>query len=191
MSVNIAQLKTIIKALIEETKNENLTSLNEKAEATHLSSLTDVQKFCIRMWGGILYMEYDYLSSGPDKSNRLGPLVKEYNDLVKADDEEGLEDFEEWVQEGASRGGVPLLTKKTYDTVMNSASVKIPEELIVYKSGDDGMPKNDRWISTCTIKGQYSDYGKETKYVLPKGTPVIFTHGLADRDEVIINTKYL
>ena len=48
------------------------------------------------------------------------------------------------------------------------------------------------WISISTSDIPYGSIDDiKHKVILKKGTPVIFTHGLADNDEVIIKSKIL
>lgn len=185
----IRKRKKKLKEKLLEKQENSLT--NKDVEEKQKESLTDLQKFGIAIWGGLLYMGYDDLPNGSDNSDKLKDIAKEYLTAKKNDDEDTLEELDEWIEEGASMGGKPMLTKQTFDSIMNSTATELPEDMVVYKSGEGSKPKNDRWLSTTTSEGAYSNLGKEQKYVLPKGTPVIFSHGLADKNEVIVNSQYL
>lgn len=144
----------------------------------------------IRAWGGVLYLDYDQLPSGPGNLAAISGDIEEYLNAVKQDDEDTVAEFEEWFQEGAKKGGKAYLTKQAFDTVMHTAERALDKELVVYKTGNGDRSKA-RWISTTTRKGAYQDYGAEASYTLPKGTKVIFADGIADNDEVIIHTSEL
>ena len=167
---------------------------NKKVELKAKESLTDNQKLAIMLWGRLLYIDYDSLPEGEDesKSSNFEVLKKEFFDAHKNMDDEKLEELDEWINEGAKiNGSKPTITKKTIDNLLKSAETILPEEMTVYKSGSGIIPKNDRWLSMTTKKGLYKHLGNEQEYKLPKGTPVIFTHGLTDEGEIIINSKYL
>lgn len=74
---------------------------------------------------------------------------------------------------------------------MESIQTKIPEDMVVYKYGDPIKHQKNRWLSFTSEKGSHSHLGQETKFVLKKGTPVIFSNGFADKSEVILNSKYI
>jgi len=72
---------------------------------------------------------------------------------------------------------------------MNSCQQTLESKLIVYRYSDNYILKPHKWISTTTIKENVSPYnGQINSYILKPGTLVIFTEGLADNNEIIINT---
>ena len=173
-----------------------------KSFKEHLSEASRVTKnkwgydkfqwFMIRQWGSILYMDYEGLKPGPVNMKELEKHIDDYIEIVKSGDTDEAYEFDDWVQEGMRSNGKPLLTKTAFDKIMVSAERKIPKPITVYKSGKK-THSGDRWISTTLQKDapRYSDYGDTETFELPKGTPVIFADGIADGDEVIINTKNL
>ena len=138
-----------------------------------------------------MYLSYDLLPDGPDNSKQIKPYAKEYVQALKDNDEDTLEDLNDWIEEGMSVSGKKLLTKQTYDSIMESIQTKIPEDMVVYKYGDPIKHQKNRWLSFTNEKGSHSHLGQETKFVLKKGTPVIFSNGFADKSEVILNSKYI
>lgn len=144
----------------------------------------------IKLWGALLYLGYDNLPGGPGYLNELKPHLLKYLQALEDEDDDEREELNDWFDEGAKMNGKALLTKNLVDKVFHSCEKEIDEELIVYKSGEK-THKDDRWISTSTKKGQYKSYGPEVEYKLPIGTKVIFADGIADKNEVIINTSEL
>jgi hypothetical protein len=154
-----------------------------------------VQSCLVHAWGGTLYLDYDGLPSGSgDKNQLLRHLEKDYVRAVENDDQETLMDLQEWLGEGAplklgSQRREYLLTKQLCDIIYTSCLKPLDKDLVIYKSGDG--KNSGRWISVTINKGQYLDYGEEKEYTLTKGTKVIFTEGLCDDGELIINSSVL
>jgi hypothetical protein len=144
----------------------------------------------IKMWGGVLYLDYEYLPRGQGNIKNLEAEVNEYLDAHKRNDLESVQDLEEWFQDGAKRNGKVFFTQDMLDDVLHSAETAITAPITVYKSGEK-THKNDRWISTTLDSDQYKHMGKEQKYDLPVGTKVVFADGIADKNEVIIHTSEL
>ena len=153
-----------------------------------------LQSCLVHAWGGTLYLDYDTLPSGPgDKSQLLRHLEKDYVRAVEKDDQDEVMDLQEWLGEGApikiGSQRKYLLTKQLCDMIYTSCLKPLDEDLVIYKSGDG--KSSGRWISVTINKGQYPDYGEEREYILSKGTKVIFTEGLCDDGELIINSSLL
>lgn len=169
---------------------------NNEAEKLSKRNLTKTKAFVIKLWGSLLYMSYDGFKSGEDLS-KTKDFENMRDEYMNTQDQDDLDELNEWIDEGARlKNGKSLINKTTIDSIFSSAETKLPEEMIVYKTHlKNDIPRKDRWISTTLNKGVYgSDKNQdliETQYKLPKGTPVIFTHGLADKDEIIINTNNL
>ena len=149
-----------------------------------------IQFAAIRLWGGVLYLDYDSLPLGQGNLDQFSVEVNDYLSALKSNDEDAIVEFEEWCQEGAKKGGKSLLTKQVFDSILHSAERTIDKEIVIFKSGKKNHT-SDRWISTTLAKGRYSDLGDEQQYTLPVGTKVIFADGIADEDEVIIHTSKL
>lgn len=178
-----------------------------KVEKQAKESLDINKKFAINSWGSLMYMEYDTL---PDKNphptrddayHLKHDVIVTYVKALENNDEETRSDVEDWIQGGAKyNDGSAVLTKKVYDQIFESAQTILPSPMVVYRtsgyggnSSEDDEKNNPRWQSFTRTQGVYrnGDNNIERRYVLPKGTPVIFTHGLADDNEIIIHGKYI
>lgn len=159
-------------------------------ESNYKNGYSKIQYAMIRLWGGILYLEYDNLPSGSGNLKAISEDIDDYLDALEQHDEDLIEELEEWFQEGAYKNDKACLTKTLYDEIMHSAEREIDSELIVYKSGNK-TGDSDRWKSFTTDKDGYSHLGNQTTYILPKGTKVIYADGIADKNEIIIHSKNL
>lgn len=160
-------------------------------ESADYSSL---QRFVIIAWGKLLYIDYESLPKGQDHSDddRLWDYVDDY---LRSNEKE-RDEQDEWVAEGMPvKGGVKLLNRTTVDAVFKSAQKPLAKDLKVYRHSDDSNLRPHSWISVTSLAkadNAYKFHGAvKHEYLLPKGTLVIDTHGLADPGELIISTDVL
>ena len=163
---------------------------------TKIINYSDLQKAMIMSWGRILYLGYKQLPIGKGNKSELLKEIKFYFKAIEDGDEDEILDFEEWFQEGCpvKENGVRtfLLTKDLLDEIFQSCETEISEPLVVAKFGKRTSTA-ERWTSVTTDINTdvYNRLGDKNVYTLPVGTKVIFTNDLADKDEIIINNKYL
>ena len=143
----------------------------------------------VKLWGNTMYGNYDHLPRGRGDLEKLKKELAEYLKLDYDKDEEALFDMADWFGEGARIRGKPRLTRDLYDQLMQPAVAPITGELVLYKSGHGKLPEHNRWLSMSPEPGEYASWGPTSTYVLPKGTHVIDTQGLADPNEIIIQTR--
>lgn len=147
----------------------------------------------ITLWGNTMYLNYMDLPSGPDYTHD-SRLINAFNEFMKEDyDTEKYLDFIEWFDEGAKIKGSPLLTKKTFDILMHANETVLTEELDVYRSG---KIHSTGWMSFTVADSAhfygYKDGNTDSHlFILKPGAKVIFTRGLADENEIIINANQL
>ena len=155
---------------------------------------SELQRFMIIAWGELLYLDYDSLPNGTLSEDRRRELEIEVHEFMSSSDD--IDDIGEWIAEGMpmrdpANKRYYLLPKTIVDEVLESAETVLTDDLIVYKTGN-GKLQSHRWISTTMNKGAYSFInGEEVQYTLRPGDKVIFANGLADRNEVILNSVYL
>jgi len=149
---------------------------------------------CIILWGQTLYLDYEYLEIGNDNSNHPD-LLDGFKDVVDAfnnKDDKELEELVDWFQDGASYGGVKLLTKNTYDIIMESNQTILIDDLRVFRTGDFYNIQKGYWLSFSMEAERYGrPDDKEHTFIIEKGKPIIYTRGLADHDEVIIKSDII
>ena len=149
--------------------------------------LSDLQIIMIKLWGNTMYLMYDDLPRGKGNQLKLENELITFFDIEKGGDIDEYIELLDWLEEGASVNGKPLLTRELYDTLLQSAATTITEELTIYKSGMNGEIKPiNRWASWTTIANNYKEIGEERKVTLSPGAKVVFTNGHADKGEVII-----
>lgn len=141
----------------------------------------------IKAWGHLLYLAFHSVPWKIEKHRLVSiqDFKKEFREYLNNSEDE---DLQEWMAESPPSydGGRIFL----YDGErMNSALFNIAEKtrltkpLIVYRYE---TVEGSGWNSFTTNPDlRYG--GDEKKYSLQVGTPVIFTDGLADRDEVIVH----
>jgi hypothetical protein len=154
-----------------------------------IANNNELQKFIITCWGKLLYLDYLSLPNGKNQINNPA-LLKTAREYLAASEEE-LEDLDEWAAEGAKlKDGTYLLSRETVDALLHSCETPLDKELTLYRFQSKLESfKQDSWISMTTADSGYS--GKRQKYVLPKGTKIIDTHGLADKSEFIVSTNVI
>jgi len=138
----------------------------------------------IRAWGTTLYLSYHKLGSYKtvDYSLYLKTL-KEYASLDE--DSEEYEDITDWLSDiPPTIDGIPVWDKKRLEKDYQKMASKtpLPYDLIVYRTSNKEEPGLN---SYTTIDGAYGDIKNQKTYNVPKGTSIIWGHGIADNDEVI------
>jgi hypothetical protein len=150
------------------------------------------QEFIIKMWGKLLYLDWETLpTEGNMIKSKLLQHIIYYNNLDPAENAYEIKEFEEWVPEGMSVNKRPTLTLQLFNNIMNSCQTSLENKIEVYRYSDNYILKPHKWISLTTIKDSSPYFGKKSTYILEPGTLVIFTKGLADKNEIIINTDEL
>jgi len=151
-----------------------------------------IQEFIITQWGRLLYLDWETLpTTGNTNKLKLIPHIQYFHDITTKEDEEAIEEFEEWVAEGMYVNNYPLLTLQLFNEIMTSCQVPLENEIEVYRYSDDHILKPNKWISMTTIKDNSPYSGKMIEYTLMPGILIIDAHGLADDNEIIINTNEL
>jgi hypothetical protein len=148
---------------------------------------------CIKLWGGVLYLDYPHLPRGPGNLSFVENAFRDLARDVKEGNDEEVDDFNEWAQEGMKTKGnkAPNLTKELYDKIMRTAERETTKPLTLHREGkifDNG------WTSTSLTsrKAGVGDSGTEQHtFEIPVGTKVIFADGIADKDEVIVDSAIL
>lgn len=157
------------------------------------SSYTALQTFVIKAWGKLLYLDYLSLPEGSDESSNheLIKLAKEYEAAEKSGDEDQIDELDDWINEGCKmKNGKYLLSKKTIDAILSSAQHKAGKNLTLYRfDHQENKLKPNAWISMTRNSKGYS--GNSTTYEIKPEDLIIDAHGLADDQEVIINTNLL
>lgn len=163
----------------------NIKTFNEYLfESNEINKYSDYERGIIKAWGHVLYLGYHHL---PNKLRIVSEkMFKEtFLDYYKNSDND--EDFQEWMADGPPTiNGVALFDKNKLkgEFVKMSNKTKLKKDLLVYRSSYDNNYVG--WNSFTT--NEKTNYGNnKNTYKLPKGFPVIFTNGLADYDEVILN----
>ena len=150
----------------------------------------DFEKGLIRAWGGLLYLGYHNLpESGSTVSrDRYRRELEEYYEMDYDDPE--FEDFEDWFSEmPPTIGGKPLFNKSIIRDDFETIARKTPApfDILVYRTSEREEPGIN---SYTVLPGEYSGLGwssgEERAYKVPKGTPMVFASGIADKGEVIL-----
>jgi hypothetical protein len=153
------------------------------------SSYSKIQAFMITCWGRLLYLDYELLPHGPDQS-KTKEFLKVIDDWNNADQDE-QEGLDEWISEGGKqKDGTKLFSRETVDAVLHQAQHKALNDFDLYRF--DHTPSKLRansWISLTRKDTGYD--GERSVFHIKAGTPIIDAHGLADNDEVIMNTTDL
>lgn len=147
---------------------------------------TKLQKFMITMWGRYLFLEYTNYDNTNIKSG-IEKAIDNYNNIEKTDHMEAAT--------YASKLANPesgIFSKQLIDEILHSCETVINKELTLYRAGtlyDDGWSS----FSDTEIKKPffYDEVGKMQKIILPIGSKVIFTNGLADKHEIIVHNSEL
>ena len=157
------------------------------------SSYNLLQTFVIKAWGKLLYLDYLSLPEGSDESSNpeLISLAKEYEAAEKTKDETKIDELDDWINEGCKmKNGKYLLSKKTIDIILSSAQHKAGKTFTLYRfDHKENKLKPNAWISMTRNSKGYS--GNSTAYEIKPDDLIIDAHGLADDQEVIINTNIL
>lgn len=159
-------------------------NLNENYKSA--SDYAFIQRWAIEIWGKTMYLEYDNL---PEGLAYLHEFERELKLAIREDPDEA----EEWAVEGARVNGRPLLTRNLYDMILSTCQTKLSEPLVVYKTGPEILEtKRYGWVSCSTTSGGYEHLGpKISEFRLSEGDKVIWAFDLADRNEVIVHSRYL
>lgn len=138
----------------------------------------------IRAWGTTLYLAYHKLGSYKTVDYDLYlKTLKEYASFDE--DSEEYEDVTDWLSEiPPTIDGVPVWDKNRLEKDYKKMASKtpLPYDLIVYRTSIKEEPGLN---SYTTVDGIYGDIKNQRAYNIPKGTPIIWGHGIADNDEVI------
>lgn len=139
----------------------------------------------IRAWGTTLYLAYHDLLSGGD----LVPYPLYLETLAEYalldEESEEYEEMTDWIcDEPPTIDRVPLWNKsrlqKDFAVIANKTPTDM--EITLYRTSD----KEEPGLNSYTLRhGWYGDIKNQREYMLPKGTPVIWGHGIADNDEII------
>lgn len=139
----------------------------------------------IRAWGTTLYLAYHKLS----KSGNMVPyeeyaeILSEYAVLSEFSDE--YEDINDWISDiPPTINGVPFWNQSRLENDFNEIANKTPtdREITLYRTSNKEEPGLN---SYALMTGVYGDVVNQREYLLPKGTPIIWGHGVADDNEVI------
>ena len=161
------------------------TFLKESAQ------LSNKQKFILLAWGQVMYLNYLGLRAGPDLS-RDPEFLAEIDEYLK---DPHSEDNIDWVASACPIIGLGEISRATVDSLFKLCQTKAEKDFTLYRyDHDDNALEDNSWISTSLHDKQQTNgfYGdKVSEYAIPKGMNIILTHGLADKDEVIMNTNDL
>ena len=164
------------------TINESLNNMNKLRD-----------EFIISLWGAAFYLNYPHIPQSQEGASiqELDPYILEFIKAKRENDEDEIEDFKEWADEGCRSKGKYLMPKDIVDEMFWNASSVLEEDLTLYRTGD--IHPEEVWVSMSRIPGQYEGWikAKEEIYEFKKGDQIVETHGWEDKGEVIVNTKYI
>lgn len=170
--------------LFEQFVNES--SLNElRSTASQFQKKYSIEEIgLIRAWGTTLYLTYHQLGSYKTVDyNVYLETLKEYATLDENSEE--YEDMSDWLSDNPPMiDGIPVWDKKRLEKDYQKMASKtiLPYDLTVYRTASrEELGLN----SYTTVDGIYGDIKNQRAYNIPKGTPIIWGHGIADNDEVI------
>lgn len=174
-----------LRTRIHPGKRKNATrDLSEKMQRAY----SDWQRGLIVAWGQTLYLEYHNLDNKLDTVSRskyeawLSKLARTKKDSVAFE-----RMFDMLSENPPMLDGKALWDKSTLEADFNAIanSTPTPEEITIYRVA----VKEEDGVNSYTFNKDGYGYlsGEQRAYRLPKGTPVIFAHAIADIDEVIWN----
>lgn len=139
----------------------------------------------IRAWGNRLYLSFYGLS----KSGNMVPYeeyVKILSDYAVLDEySEEFEDINDWITNvPPTLNKVPLWNQDRLQDDFNKMANKTPtdREITVYRTSI----KEEPGLNSYSLEsGVYGDVINQREYLLPKATPIIWGHDIADINEVI------
>jgi len=153
----------------------------------HINKYNDWEKGVIMAWGHVLYLGYHDVKQSISKIVSMEETKKVFLDYYNESDSD--EDMQDWMSDGppTMNGGYAVFDKNRLSSILEDISnkTKLEKSLEIYRYTDSHKPG---WNSYTLNKDNSNSYsGKLHEYILPKNYPVIFTEGLADTDEVIVN----
>lgn len=166
--------------------DENLQNEYDRLAELANSQYSILEKIFIHAWGQLLYLAIPEVQPNKKLIN-TSLFIKEYLDLSKNDPEE----LHDWISEGNGcrykngiQGFDESILLESFIDASNKTKTSIP--ISVTRSGE----VENRWdFASYSLRGGYDKL--EKTYILPIGTPIIWTTGLADSGEVLINKKYV
>jgi hypothetical protein len=185
--------KTFLSENMDEISIDNIKSHSIDWNS-YIKEYDSFDKGLIKAWGEVLYLDIHKL---PDTISKIvshdeyEEYFKDFNNAEYGDDE--YDDMVDHLSDlpPTINGGIALFDKNRIYNSLDKISKKtrLKDEIIVYRMTDKKDDGHEEWKSYTA--GDPKKYGSKVDntiaYKLSSGYPVIFAHGLADNDELIIN----